>query len=127
MTPVTKSAPFEWDFEREALYLCETNPSAAQRFVDAVDAAVKLLAQHPEIGPVWRYGNPKHPTRYLLTTENLARAWERVRSNHGAPGIDGLTIEVFDAEFANVLRAIQSDLLAGTCKPQPVRALAART
>jgi plasmid stabilization system protein ParE len=66
LTPVTKSAPFEWDFEREALYLCETNPSAAQRFVDAVDAAVKLLAQHPEIGPVWRYGNPKHPTRYLL-------------------------------------------------------------
>ncbi|MSU61344.1 MAG: type II toxin-antitoxin system RelE/ParE family toxin [Pedosphaera sp.] len=28
--------------------------------------AVKLLAQHPEIGPVWRYGNPNHPTRYLL-------------------------------------------------------------
>ena len=29
-------------------------------------AAVQLLAQHPEIGPVWRYGNPNHPTRYVL-------------------------------------------------------------
>jgi plasmid stabilization system protein ParE len=54
LTPVTKSAPFEWDFEREALCLCDANPSAAQRFIEAVDAAVELLARHPEIGPVWR-------------------------------------------------------------------------
>ena len=66
MTPVNKSAQFEWDFEREALLICETNPSAALRFVDAVDAAIKLLARHPEIGPVWRYGNPKHPTHFVL-------------------------------------------------------------
>lgn len=66
MTPVVKSAQFESDFEREALHLCDANPSAAQRFVEAVDAAVALLAQHPEIGPVWRYGDPNHPTRYLL-------------------------------------------------------------
>ena len=66
MTPVAKSAQFEWDFEREALQLCDDNPSAARRFVESVDAAVKLLAQHPEIGPVWRYGNPNHPTRYLF-------------------------------------------------------------
>ena len=66
MIRVNKSAQFESDFEREALFLCDANPSAALRFVDAVDAAIELLAQHPEIGPAWRYGNPKHPTRYLL-------------------------------------------------------------
>jgi plasmid stabilization system protein ParE len=66
LSPVTKGAQFEQDFEREALGLCEENPSAAQRFVDAVDAAIELLAEHPEIGPVWRHGNPSHPTRYLL-------------------------------------------------------------
>jgi plasmid stabilization system protein ParE len=66
LTHVNKSAQFEKDFEREALIICEANPSAALRFVDAVDAAIKLLAQHPEIGPVWRYSNPEHPTRYLL-------------------------------------------------------------
>ena len=68
MTPVNKSAQFERDFERDALLICDANPPAALRFVDAVDAAIKLLAQHPEIGPVWRYGNPKHPTRYLLVS-----------------------------------------------------------
>ena len=44
----------------------ERAPSAAQRFIDAVDGAIVLLADHPDIGPVWRYGNPKHLTRYLL-------------------------------------------------------------
>ena len=66
MTPIHKSTLFEWDFEQAALYLCEANPAAAGQFVDAVEAAIDLLANHPEIGPVWRYGNPKHPTRYLL-------------------------------------------------------------
>jgi plasmid stabilization system protein ParE len=66
VTPVTKSAQFEQDFARESVYLCEANPSAAWRFVEAVDAAIDLLAEHPDIGPVWRYGNPKHPTRYVL-------------------------------------------------------------
>jgi len=28
LTPIAKSAQFEWDFEREALYLAEANPSA---------------------------------------------------------------------------------------------------
>jgi len=34
LTPVVKSGQFEFDFEREALHLCDTNPSAAQRFVE---------------------------------------------------------------------------------------------
>jgi hypothetical protein len=37
LTPINKSAQFDWDFEREALVICETNPRAALRFVDAVD------------------------------------------------------------------------------------------
>lgn len=66
MTPVVKSTSFEQDFEHAALYLCDAHPPTASRFVDAVDAAIEMLAHHPEIGPVWRYGNPRHPTRYLL-------------------------------------------------------------
>ena len=68
MTRVVKSAQFEEDFAREALYISEANPLAAVRFVDAVDKAIELLARHPEIGPVWRYGNPKHPTRYVVVS-----------------------------------------------------------
>lgn len=66
MTPVFKSEPFETDFAGLALSLCEANPSAALRFVDAVESAITLLATHPEIGPVWRFGNPRRPTRFLL-------------------------------------------------------------
>ena len=66
MTPVVKSTLFEADFAACALSLSEANPSAALRFVDAVEAAIGLLARFPEMGPVWRYGSRKRPTHYLL-------------------------------------------------------------
>ena len=33
----------------------------------------------------------------VLASDNLARAWKRVKSNKGAPGIDGMTVEDFPA------------------------------
>jgi len=53
--------------------------------------------------------------------ENLVRAWQRVRGNKGAPGVDGMTI----VDAASYLREhwpdIRSQLLSGTYRPQPVR------
>jgi hypothetical protein len=53
--------------------------------------------------------------------KNLLRAYRRVRSNKGKPGVDGMTVH----ELADWLRenavALQSSLLDGTYQPQPVR------
>ena len=33
----------------------------------------------------------------VLDSDNLSRAWKRVKANKGAPGIDGMTIKDFPA------------------------------
>jgi RNA-directed DNA polymerase len=58
----------------------------------------------------------------LVNDANLMRAWDRVRRNRGAPGVDGETIESFEASFSHRLPLLQADLLASTFRPQPVRA-----
>jgi RNA-directed DNA polymerase len=53
--------------------------------------------------------------------QNLLRAYRRVRSNKGKPGVDGMTVH----ELADWLRgnnaALTASLLDGTYRPQPVR------
>jgi RNA-directed DNA polymerase len=53
--------------------------------------------------------------------KNLIRAYRRVRSNKGKPGMDGMTVH----ELADWLRehsaALTASLLEGTYRPQPVR------
>ncbi len=57
----------------------------------------------------------------VLASENMRRAWKRVKANKGAPGIDGMRIEDF-AEFAcSHWPAIRQALRDGTYQPQPVR------
>lgn len=77
--------------------------------------------------PVMAIMEPESPaaTMHLIEEvcerENLVRAWQRVRGNKGAPGVDGMTI----ADAASYLREhwpdIRSQLLGGTYRPQPVR------
>ena len=53
--------------------------------------------------------------------ENLVRAWQRVRGNKGAPGVDGMTIDDAKSFLREHWPAIRSQLLSGTYRPQPVR------
>jgi RNA-directed DNA polymerase len=57
----------------------------------------------------------------VLASENLRRAWKRVKANKGAPGVDGMRIEDF-AEYARSRwPAIRQALRDGSYRPQPVR------
>jgi RNA-directed DNA polymerase len=53
--------------------------------------------------------------------ENLVRAWQRVRENKGAPGVDGMTIDDAKSFLREQWPEIRSQLLAGTYQPQPVK------
>src|SRR5438477_1422824 len=53
--------------------------------------------------------------------ENLVRAWKRVRSNQGGPGVDGMTIDDAKDHVREHWPSIRSQLLEGTHQPQPVK------
>lgn len=57
----------------------------------------------------------------VVCRENLQRAWQRVRSNRGAAGVDGLTIEQTAERLRTEWPRIREELLAGCYRPQPVR------
>src|SRR5262245_15597815 len=53
--------------------------------------------------------------------ENLERAWHRVRSNQGTPGVDGRTIDETRDYLREHWPSIREELLKGAYKPEPVR------
>ena len=53
--------------------------------------------------------------------KNLYMAWERVKANGGAGGIDGETLRSFEAKLVENLRRLQEELRSDTYRPQPVR------
>ena len=57
----------------------------------------------------------------VLSPANLKQAWRRVKSNRGAPGIDGLRIEDFPAYACEHWPAIRQTLSEGRYQPQAVR------
>ena len=57
----------------------------------------------------------------VLTPANLRTAWQRVKSNAGAPGIDGMTVDAFPAFCRKHWPRIRSALMTGTYRPAPVR------
>ena len=52
---------------------------------------------------------------------NLARAWERVKANKGAGGVDGVTVARFSEKREYYLTLLQQKLTDGSYRPRPVR------
>ena len=53
--------------------------------------------------------------------KNLEMAWERVKANRGSGGVDGETLETFEAQLSQQLDRLQRELKENTYQPQPVR------
>jgi len=58
----------------------------------------------------------------IYRTDVLQKAWQRVRLNHGSPGIDGKTIkDIEEAGVEDFLKGIQQELKAKEYQPSPAR------
>lgn len=57
----------------------------------------------------------------IYRIENLKEAYKRVRRNHGAPGIDGETVEDFGRHADKRVRFLHDALKTKTYQPSPVR------
>ena len=68
-------------------------------------------------------GRRFHALRHLVCRGDvLAEAWRRVRSNRGAAGVDGASLEAIEREgVESFLQDLQRDLQAGEYRPRPVR------
>ena len=57
----------------------------------------------------------------VLSRRNMTLAYERVKANRGAPGVDGMTVDEF-LDFARQhWDGIRSALRSGRYQPKPVR------
>jgi RNA-directed DNA polymerase len=57
----------------------------------------------------------------VWSERTLGLAWEKVKSNAGACGVDGITIGRFAKDSQTGLLALREQLKRGTCQPRPVK------
>jgi RNA-directed DNA polymerase len=60
---------------------------------------------------------------YAIEKKHVYEAYKAVKSNKGAPGVDGQTIEQFEADLKNNLYKIWNRMSSGAYFPPPVRAV----
>jgi hypothetical protein len=78
-------------------------------------------------GGAWRRHDSEEPARkeglleQVLASENMRRAWEQVRANQGAAGIDGMTVQQFPSFARQHWPRIRQSLREQTYQPSAVR------
>jgi group II intron reverse transcriptase/maturase len=66
--------------------------------------------------------NPKQKS-FAIPKRLVWEAWRRVKANKGAPGVDGQTLDTFEADLKNNLFKIWNRMSSGTYFPPAVRAV----
>jgi RNA-directed DNA polymerase len=57
----------------------------------------------------------------IFATKTLSAGFARVLANRGAPGVDGVTVEVFEKRLAQEIHGLQVAWQAGTYRPDAVK------
>jgi len=69
-------------------------------------------------------GGPRSEEKPFSISKRLGwEAYQRVKANKGAPGVDGCSIEDFEADLGNKLYRIWNRMSSGSCFPPPVLAV----
>jgi RNA-directed DNA polymerase len=69
-----------------------------------------------------REDNPHIATiERVVSDHNIQKAIKAVKSNKGAPGIDGITTKEIDQEMCKSWERIKQEIVQGTYRPSPVR------
>lgn len=80
-------------------------------------------AQTSAASVAWTNAEPDTLMARVLAPANLKRAYQRVVSNKGAPGADGMTVEHLSGYVKQYWPILKVRLLAGEYHPQGVRAV----
>jgi len=57
----------------------------------------------------------------VSATRTLWSAWQRVKANRGAAGIDRMSVERFEANAEYYLKVLEEQLRNGSYEPVPIR------
>jgi RNA-directed DNA polymerase len=63
----------------------------------------------------------ERPLEAIVARENLQRAWQRVKANKGAAGVDAITVTDFPAWARQHWPTIKQQVLNGDYQPEAVR------
>jgi toxin ParE1/3/4 len=101
--PVQKMTQAKADLIEIADYIAEDNPEAAERFLDAAEAAFAMIASLPSVGRTFRFQSTRAQglrgwpvegfARYLIVYRADDSLIEIVRVVHGSRDIAGLFAE----------------------------------
>ena len=68
-------------------------------------------------------GGPLDGKPFAVTGYEVWQAWEQVRENKGAPGVDGQSIAAFGERLEDNLYKVWNRMSSGTWFPPPVKAV----
>ncbi|HEY5040315.1 MAG TPA: group II intron reverse transcriptase/maturase, partial [bacterium] len=94
-----------------------------------VDAVPVWYSQNGKVNPMWLSACQEertlasHLMERIADSLNVTKACQRVESNGGSSGVDGMKVEELKEWLGNNLTKLQEQLLSGTYQPQAVKGI----